>query len=164
MQEKPQSTREGPDNYTDTKPSVIEKRAGRRPALPNAREASDHKGMHRQVHRLQAKCDQKRAGRRPALPNAREVSDHKGRPRQVHIYKAKCDSKTILYHYSIYLEIRCIIVSSFSQTSLVVSVLVWASPCGLVLLLLLLELAFGQLLLITLGLVSVCLSGPSLVV
>ena len=51
-----------------------------------------------------------------------------------------------------------------ARDALVVCVLVWASPCGLVLLLHLLELAFGQLFLITLGLVSVCLSGPSLVV
>ena len=38
MQEKLQTTREGLGKYTDTKPSVIKKKAGRRPVLPNARE------------------------------------------------------------------------------------------------------------------------------
>ena len=45
------------------------KGAGQRPALPNAREASDHK----------------------VRSNAREASDHKGRPREVHRHQAKCD-------------------------------------------------------------------------
>jgi len=47
MQEKLQTTREGLDKYTDTKPSVIKKKAGRRPVLPvqkknqTTREGSD---------------------------------------------------------------------------------------------------------------------------
>jgi len=47
---------------------LIKKRAGRRPALQNTREASDEKRILRQVHRQRWRCWlQQRAGRRPAL-------------------------------------------------------------------------------------------------
>ena len=51
------ATRESPDKYRDTKPRVIKKETGPRPALPKAKEASDHQWRPRQLQRHRAKCD-----------------------------------------------------------------------------------------------------------
>ena len=64
MQEKHQTTREGPDKYTDTKPSVIKKELAEG-----------------QLYQMQEKHQTTREGpdKYTQTPNAREASDHKGR-------------------------------------------------------------------------------------
>jgi len=67
------------DRYTDTDTHVIKKRAGRRPALTNTREAQDDNSFN---HMTSGASDRytdtdthvikKRAGRRPALTKTRE--------------------------------------------------------------------------------------------
>ena len=71
MQEKHQTTREGPDKYTDTNPSVIKKELAEGQLYQMQEKHQTTREGPDKYTDTKPSVIKKRAGRRPALPNLR---------------------------------------------------------------------------------------------